>query len=278
MPKQRIQFDVHGISDLGLKRTSNQDHFAVAELRTRARILHGNLEDNRKGLTGRAQGTLLVVADGMGGMAEGGTASLLAVRAFVRAAANGATWALQGDDPVVGKRLGAAASRCRKALVAHAAGIGATRSMGTTLTCACIIGPAMTLLHVGDSRCYRLRKGKLARLTTDHTMAQRLAEEGALNNAQAAASPFAHVLWNSISSAPTSELKPQLVRDAMQPGDVLLLCTDGLTKHLDDKRIAQVLKEKSDARARAEKLVAEARERGGTDNITVIIAQARNPT
>lgn len=276
MPKPRIQFDVHGISDLGLKRSTNQDHFAVVELRTRARILQGNLEDNRKGITGRAQGRLLVVADGMGGMADGGTASLMAVRAFVRAAANGAIWAKSGDDPTIGKRLSAAATRCRKALLAHAAGMGATRSMGTTLTCACAIGQAMTLLHVGDSRCYRLRKGKLARLTTDHTMAQRLAEEGALNAAQAAASPFAHVLWNSISSAPSSELKPQLVIEPLQPRDVLLLCTDGLTKHLDDKRIAQVLKEKTDARARAEKLVAEARDKGGTDNITVIVAQLQS--
>jgi len=270
MANQRNMLDVFGQSDLGLKRQTNQDHFLVAELRKRLRIGQTNIANARKGITGRKQAHLLIVADGMGGMAEGGEASRLSVLSFMRSAANGLDLA---DSTLLAASMVKAAKRCRKQLVNHAAASGVTRSMGTTLTAACVVDHALTLLHVGDSRCYVLRKAKLSRLTTDHTMAQRLAEEGAMNEKQAAASPFAHVLWNSISSSPKSELKPQVVQHELKPGDVLLLCTDGLTKHLDDKRIAQVLKSKTGAQQRAEQLVAESREKGGTDNVTVIVAQ-----
>lgn len=269
MAKKRNVLDCFGLSDLGLKRSTNQDHFLVATLHTRLKLRHGNLPDQRRATTGGKQGHLLIVADGMGGMAEGGTASRVVVQAFLRSACNGLTWT--SDPKPIADCLRRAALGSRRKLLAAAQGV--TRAMGTTLTAAYLAGGMVHLLHAGDSRCYLLRKAKLTRLTTDHTIAQRLAEEGAMNDAQAASSPFAHVLWNSVSSAPTSELKPQVVQQAAQPKDVLMLCTDGLTKHIDDKAIAKVLKGKGTSQAKVEKLVTMAREAGGADNITVIVAQ-----
>lgn len=268
MPKKRTLLQCFGLTDLGLKRTSNQDHFAVASLRKRVQVRQSNLETVAR--ASRTFSQLLVVADGMGGMAEGGQASRLVVETLLARAARRWPWAGGAQAGNLGRALHDSALACRRRLLKHAA--GAARSMGTTLTAAHVSDLDLDLLHVGDSRCYLLRRGKLKRLTTDHTMAQRLAAEGALSKAQAAASPFANVLWNSISSSASGELKPEVSRHRLQAGDVLLLCTDGLTKHLDDKRLAQVLKAGRGVQQTAEQLVAEAREKGGTDNITVIVA------
>ncbi|MBX3472760.1 MAG: serine/threonine-protein phosphatase [Planctomycetes bacterium] len=266
MPKNRNRMQCHGLTDLGLKRSTNQDHFLVAELRQVVRLKQSSLA--RTPRPRRELAMLLAVADGMGGMADGAEASRMALETLLRKAVR-----FNGNDKAMARTMRFAAQSARRKLAEFAAAQGVQKPMGTTLTAAHVSGLVLDLLHVGDSRCYLLRRGKLQRLTIDHTIAQRLKAEGALNEAQAAASPFANVLWNSISSSTQSELSPEVSRHELRPGDVLMLCTDGLTKHLDEKRLAQVLKGKTEARGKAEQLVAEAREKGGTDNITVIVAQ-----
>ncbi|MBK9973882.1 MAG: serine/threonine-protein phosphatase [Planctomycetes bacterium] len=266
MGKQSAIHDSFGATDPGLKRTSNQDQLVIADLRQEFRILASAFETSpRRGAKGRAQARLLLVADGMGGMADGGVASTLVTRAFLKSMARRELASTQQMQ----KAMAASARHCRKMLTRHAAG----KNMGTTLTAAMIRGDELCLLHIGDSRCYVLSGGKLQRLTTDHTIAQKLSDEGAMSAAEAAASPFAHVLWNSISSSEKSEMQPQLLHRTLKPKDVLVLCSDGLTKHVPDKRIAQILKAKGDACFKAAKLVEEARAGGGTDNITVVVSQ-----
>lgn len=271
MAKKSIRLDSFGATDPGLKRTSNQDQLVVADLRQEFRVLASNLENPPlRAAKGRPGARLLLVADGMGGMSEGGVASTLVTRAFLKSMARRELSSAQQIE----KAMAAAAKYCRKLLARHAGLASGPRNMGTTLTAAVIRGSELCLLHVGDSRCYVLSGGKLHRLTTDHTIAQKLSDEGAMSSAEAAASPFAHVLWNSISSGDKSEMVPQLVRRDLKPKDVVILCTDGLTKHVSDQRILQVAKGKGDACFKAAKLIEEARAGGGTDNITVIVSQA----
>jgi len=145
--------------------------------------------------------------------------------------------------------------------------------MGTTLTVAYLVWPDLFVMHVGDSRCYLCSGGRLRQLTTDHTIAQRLSDEGAMDAALTAQSPFAHVLWNSISNVAKSELKPQVLHARLKPADVLMLCTDGLVRHVDDARILRTIGGTGTAQLKARSLVDMARAGGGADNITVVVSQ-----
>lgn len=125
--------------------------------------------------------------------------------------------------------------------------------------------------HVGDSRCYLLRSGKLNCLTTDHTLAQRVADASA--RVVEPASHLHHILWNSLGA--TEELpQPEITREALELGDVLLLCSDGLCKYLSDEQIASVLLEAGSSADHCAKLVKLANDAGGTDNVTVVVAKS----
>jgi len=143
--------------------------------------------------------------------------------------------------------------------------------MGTTLTMVLVLGPMLYVAHVGDTRCYLLRSGQLSRLTTDHTMAQK--EEEATNEPVDPASELHDVLWNSLGGS--SELpEPQIVKLKLELNDRLLLCSDGLTKHVSDAQILETLAAGANT-AVCERLIALANEAGGSDNVTVIVADAR---
>lgn len=276
MAVPKIEFDSFGVSDLGIKRSVNQDQFVIADLRRTLQVRQSSFNDKpRKAVRSAARGRLLLVADGMGGMAEGARASRIVVETFMRFAVSALSWITPGDElnrDEVTEELIAATRCCRRRLEREAQD---ARVMGTTLTVAYVAWPDLFVLHVGDSRCYLHRAGALQQLTTDHTIAQRLADEGAIDGSTAANSPFAHVLWNSISNAPKGELKPQVVARTLQTGDVLVLCTDGLTRHVTDARIGQAAGLKSGAKVKAERLVEQARAGGGADNISVIVSQQK---
>jgi protein phosphatase len=147
-----------------------------------------------------------------------------------------------------------------------------TPHMGTTLTMALVMGQALYVAHVGDTRCYLLRSGELRCLTTDHTMAQRIAE--ASREPLGADSQLHHILWNALGA--TEDLpQPEISRLSLEPADVLLLCSDGLTKHVPDAQITRVLAENAPTGARCQRLVELANAGGGSDNVTVVIADLR---
>ena len=114
------------------------------------------------------------------------------------------------------------------------------RRMGTTLTLAYVQWPRLYVVHAGDSRCYLLRGARLHRITRDHTIAQQMVDRGTLTADQAAESRWNHVIWNCVGGG-KHELNPDVHKAALEPGDVLLLCTDGLTKAVPDGRVAEVL-------------------------------------
>ncbi|HJT76940.1 MAG TPA: hypothetical protein VJ739_07025, partial [Gemmataceae bacterium] len=130
------------------------------------------------------------------------------------------------------------------------------------------------VVHVGDSRCYLLRGGRLEQVTRDHTIAQQLVERGTLTPEQAEESRWSHILWNCLGGG-SHELKPEVYKASLRLGDSLLLCSDGLSKVVDDARIRDLLGQSLAAEETCRRLVAAANAAGGPDNITVVVAHFR---
>jgi PPM family protein phosphatase len=143
-----------------------------------------------------------------------------------------------------------------------------TPAMGTTLTMCLVLWPVLYVAHVGDTRCYLLRSGKLTRLTTDHTLAQKIATADAPVDPE---SQLNHVLWNSLGGS--AEIpQPEMAKIDLELGDRLLLCSDGLTKHVSDEQIAACLSTEVPNPAKCARLVEYANAGGGSDNVTVVVA------
>jgi protein phosphatase len=135
-----------------------------------------------------------------------------------------------------------------------------------------VLWPVVYVAHVGDSRCYLYRAGKLQRLTTDHNLAEAL---GAKQNS-AQAENLQNILWNTLGA--TDEVpRPELSKLELALGDTLLLCSDGLNKHVSDEQMQQVLQSSGNSRECCARLVELALQGGGTDNVTVVVARLNQP-
>jgi protein phosphatase len=152
----------------------------------------------------------------------------------------------------------------------YAEGGGRGQGMATTLTMAVLMWPRAYLLHVGDSRAFYLHKGRLRQLTRDQTTGEYMVDAGAWTEEQARKAPTASAL---ISALGGDDLTVAVGLVDLQPGDVLLLCTDGLTRHVTDERIAEVLARAADSASACSELVSGALEGGGSDNVTVVVAR-----
>jgi serine/threonine protein phosphatase PrpC len=276
------ELDLFGITHPGKVRQENQDHFLLCTVHPQA-VIHATSLPNPESLSLRGErlATVMLVADGVGGSTAGGEASQIAVETITRyvtstlrsyhAAGSASeeeflkalrTAALEAHDAV----------RAETAARAETAGRPAMKSMATTLTLAIAVWPWMYVVQVGDSRCYYYWDGDLRQVTRDQTMAQDLVDRGALPADRAAASPFSHVLASSIGGP---EAAPEVTRlDIRNRGCVILLCSDGLTKHVPDPEIAERLGAMESAEQACHALLDLALERGGSDNITVLIGRA----
>ena len=276
------ELDLYGLTHPGKVRAENQDHFLLCTVHPQAVIHATSLPDPDK-LQARGQrlATVMLVADGVGGSAAGGEASQLAVETIM-----GYVTSTLRSYPTSGSRsdedfltaLRAAALeadakvRAEAAARAQAAGRLAAKSMATTLTLAMAVWPWLYVVQVGDSRCYFFWNGEIQQVTRDQTMAQDLVDKGALPADRAAQSPFSHVLASSIGGPETT---PEVSRiDITKRGCVILLCTDGLTKHVPDAEIATHLGAMQSAEQVCHTLLDLALERGGSDNVTVLAARA----
>jgi protein phosphatase len=272
-----VRIDAAGTTDTGRARHVNEDAFLIATLQ-RSLVVHDASPAARGWFAGEPAGTLLVVADGMGGQGGGDIASNVGVNTVVTYLLNSMPWksppgsANGGRSSLTGVReeLSSALVAGDETVKSTGAKSGAPH-MGTTLTMAFVLWPKLYIAHVGDTRCYLLRSGKLERLTTDHTLAQQLAEIS--SEPVDATSHLHHVLWNCLGGSDDLP-RPEVARRDLQLGDVLLLCSDGLTKHVDEARIAELLAANTSCEARAKNLVDLANRGGGTDNITAVVAQA----
>jgi protein phosphatase len=231
--------DVHGgppryaaATDVGLVRSNNEDAYLTAP-------------------------PLFAVADGMGGHRAGEVASAGAIRTLQKEA---------GHDT---DSLVAAVQSANRAVHAEAAANPDLSGMGTTITAMMTTSNSAQIVHVGDSRAYLLRDGRLRRLTQDHTVVDRLAREGKIPAEEVDRHPQRSVLERALGVGPEVDVDVQLLD--LRPGDRLLLCTDGLTSMLDDDEIREILLREKDPQTAAQALIDAALAAGGKDNVTAVI-------
>jgi protein phosphatase len=278
----RAVIDAAGATHVGRQRRRNEDAYLIATLQRSMLIHDASPEAARGWLTGEPAGSLLIVADGMGGHAGGDIASWVAVQTIAGYVLNVMPWATRqhaaasvrdpsASLPEVREQLSSAIIASDSTVKSTGIRTG-TPQMGTTLTAAFVIWPMLYVAHVGDSRCCLLRSGKLNRLTTDHTLAQQVTER----SPGIADVPFAwhSMLWNSLGGSGEVP-QPQITKTTLELDDLVLLCSDGLTKHVSDEEIAALLTPPRPNADRCAALIQRANDAGGTDNITAVLATFR---
>jgi protein phosphatase len=262
------------MTDQGKVRESNQDHFLIAKLVKSLQIQQSSLASPQSRRC-RDEGHLFVVADGMGGHAGGEQASALAVTSVQNFFLDAFKWfaTLQGDDEnLVVSEFQAALGHAHARVLHEGEKHPELHAMGTTLTMAYSLNDRLLVAHVGDSRCYLVRGPDLFRVTHDHTLAEELVRRGSLSAERASHHAWRHMVTNAIGGE-SQELKVEVHRISLVAGDVLLLCSDGLTNMVPDPDIARIIREEDDVERCTRKLVSAANDAGGRDNITVIIAR-----
>jgi protein phosphatase len=262
-----IRVEVFAKTDLGRSREHNEDRFLVADLTRKTASLQPQVRQHDIG----ERGTLFVVADGMGGAAAGEVASEMATDTIYAHLVK--TWH-EEDDPTPQRfayRLKEAVEVANSSIHAHAKAHPEVRGMGTTTTAAGVLADHLYLTQVGDSRAYLVRAGTAYQLTKDQSLMQRLVEAGELTEEEAARSERKNIILQALG--PDPKVKVDLTHQDVRRGDVLVLCSDGLSGQVRKDEIARIVTEAPNLSAACDQLVALANERGGPDNITVVIAR-----
>jgi protein phosphatase len=247
-----MKVTAHGISDVGRKRDHNEDSL----------LIDGDLG-------------LYIVADGMGGHQGGGTASRLAVETIrddVRLACEREPGILAADrameeSPVRDVLRGAVEKACRSIFVA-AQGDPNLQGMGTTVTALLLGGNKAFVAHVGDSRCYLVRQGSIFQVSEDHSLVNEQLKAGAITPEEARTSRFRNIITRSVGFE--EQVAVDLLGFEVEPGDRLLICCDGLSNLVEDQEMRDIVAAASIDDA-PQRLVDLANDRGGDDNITVIV-------
>jgi len=269
------EIDVHGLTHPGKVRRDNQDHFLICSLRKQVVARLTSLPDPDHLMADSERlASLFMVADGVGGAAKGEEASRVALEAVTQYVSRSMRCyyaAGSADDQEFYDALQEAARQCHDELLRRGEESPEVRGMATTLTLYLGVWPRGYLLQVGDSRCYLLREGELSQVTRDQTMAQEMVDAGIMTPADVAGTRLEHTLSSSIGGRQTD---PKVTRFDLAWGLVLLLCSDGLTRHVPDERIRDVLRSMTSAKQACEDLLQEALDGGGSDNITIVVGRA----
>ncbi len=207
-----------------------------------------------------AHAPVFVVADGMGGAQAGEVASQMVVDSFV---------AGLPDEGTPEERLSVVVQRANKEIHTRSRSEAENAGMGTTVTAAYLDEDSVVLAHVGDSRAYLLRDGELSRLTEDHSLVEELLRGGKLTQEEALEHPQRSVITRALGIEPIVEIDTWTY--PLRPGDVVLLCSDGLTSMLSEAQVQELLVEGPDLDAAADRLIDAANQAGGRDNITVVL-------
>jgi PPM family protein phosphatase len=207
-----------------------------------------------------ARAPVFVVADGMGGAQAGEVASRIAIEAFERGLP---------DDGSAEERLATRVREANNQIYERSRADRGRAGMGTTLTAAYVDDAHVAIAHVGDSRAYLFRDGTLQRLTQDHSLVDELVRRGKLTEEQAAEHPQRSIITRALGPEPDVEVDTWTY--PARAGDVVLLCSDGLTSMISEERVRAILESHDNLDAAADALIAEANEAGGRDNITVVL-------
>ncbi len=273
-PSTSLVVRAFGLTDPGRVRPSNEDQFLVAELSRTLRVQQTSLTQ-APSYRSRSRGHVLLVADGMGGHAAGEVASTMTVETvegFVVELLRRFSNLKADDESGVLADLREAVRQADARIFEESEHHPELAGMGTTLTLAFVSDRRLFVFHVGDSRCYLCRGGRLARMTEDHTVTADLVRRGAITPDEARHHPSRHIVTNILGGG-HSGVHVDVRRVDLDAGDTVLICSDGLTDMLDDARIAAVLAAESEPEAACVRLVAEANEAGGRDNITAVVAR-----
>jgi protein phosphatase len=236
------------LTDIGLHREENQDNYGYFE---------GDEKQPEKGI-------LLIVADGMGGEQGGGVASSIAVKTILDHYK-----AADGADPVVTLQEGFLLAN--REIFQQAQGNPGLRGMGTTGTAMAVLGNQGYFVHVGDTRAYQIRGEAIRQLTVDQTWVQEMVGRGMLSEEEAKTHPQRNVLTQALGSGTEPKLASLPEPLALEPGDLYLLCSDGLSGLVSDQEMFDLTVEAADLKQACTSLVELAKVRGGHDNITVLL-------
>lgn len=254
---QPLEFVVGARTDVGQRRSNNEDAFAMVP-----------------------QMNLYVLSDGMGGQAAGEVASKMAVETItgcLKEASEAGQKVAYGDvNPNVSDHTNQLASAIRlsnQAIRETAKKHASQRDMGATIVTSWMQGQVMSIAHVGDSRIYLLRGEEMKQLTEDHSLVMEQVRRGLISRAEAERSEMQNIIVRALGAEDTVNVDVDEV--FLMSGDFVVLCSDGLTKMLPDDGIARVIRETSSPQEAADRLVDIANENGGEDNVTVIVVQVK---
>jgi serine/threonine protein phosphatase PrpC len=243
----KATWEVAGATDVGRVRAHNEDSFLVD-----------------------AQRGVFLVADGMGGHAAGEIASAIASEAVGAALRQGVDGGLGADE--LGLVMRECIQQAHRSILNYSATKPETRGMGTTMTALVVCDDGdFRVGHIGDSRCYVLRDGALEQVSRDHTWVQREVDAGRLTPMGARRHHLSHVLSRALGADSLDE--PDVYAGTLLPGDLVLLCSDGLTGMLTDRLLRRILSREAELHELVADLIVGANERGGRDNITAVLVK-----
>lgn len=256
---QALEFDIGARTDIGRKRSNNEDNLTVVpEL------------------------NLCVLSDGMGGEAAGELASKMAIDTIAsclqEAAGNNRRLSFGEPNPQVSETTNELASAIRlsnQAIWEAAQRHASQRGMGATVVGAWVNGAIMSIAHVGDSRIYLYRGGQLQQLTLDHSLVMEQVRRGLITREEAERSEMQNIIIRALGAEETVEVDVDEV--FLMPGDQVMLCSDGLTRMVPDAGISEIIADAASSQEAADRLVDAANNHGGEDNISVIVVRVREP-
>jgi len=246
-----MQFAYSALTDVGCVRTNNEDMVSVDEARG-----------------------LAILADGMGGYNAGEVASAIAVQRINTDLGGwlGRPEAESADDETILRRMEDYVERANRSIFELAHTRSDCAGMGTTVVLAVVRAQRLLIGHIGDSRAYRWRKGQLSQLTHDHSLLQELLDAKMITAEQAALSGYRNLVTRALGVDDAVQL--ETAAHDLQGGDVILLCSDGLSEMVSAADIAAVLQQPAPAAERAQELIDLAKAAGGRDNVSVILIEA----
>jgi serine/threonine protein phosphatase PrpC len=259
-PSDDIQVSVFARTDTGLRRAGNEDAFMIADLTTGNLGLGPDMTTHKIG----ANGSLMVVSDGMGGAAAGEIASEMTVKIIRESLMQAAA------SPDICERLQNAAEKVNQQIWNFARQNLQFKGMGATLTAVLIQQATAFIAQVGDSRAYLVRGDRIKQLTKDQSLVQALIDSGAVAPEQANTIPQ-NVITQALGTSPTVDVAISSVE--LSQGDTLIVCSDGLSNKIKDEELVYLVRHMTDLTLLCRSLVELANQRGGEDNITVITAK-----
>ena len=270
-PVQHNAVAFYGVSDAGLKRGNNEDHFIIADLAHHTIAVNDNvMVPGHAYYDIEAAGALLAVADGLGGHDDGEVASLITVEAIVQT-----LFAINGQELSAAERLLQAVQEAHRSIGRYIGSVPGSRSMSSTLTAVHVSQDEITIAQVGDSRAYVFSNGVLTQLTEDQTIVQMMLKKGMLTEEEADNHPDRHVILQALGQG--RAITPEIESYSFQHGDCLLLCSDGLSSYVAHEDIEAILTQYPNENECCQRLLDAALEVGGHDNVTILIARLMTP-